>query len=74
MRNKDVVRRVLIYAALAAGALVFAWPFLWMASTSAKLDREMFEGHGLLAQRPVPRVQSPYIDERHYGGVSGPHG
>jgi len=65
------LRSVLVYAALLVGALVFAWPFLWLAATSAKLDREMF-GHGLLAERPIPRVQSPYVDDRYFAGVKGP--
>jgi ABC-type glycerol-3-phosphate transport system permease component len=39
-----MTRRGLIYAALFVGAVIFAWPFFWMASTSAKLDRELFDG------------------------------
>ena len=36
------VGRVLLYAAVAGGALVYALPFLWMISTSIKPDREIF--------------------------------
>ncbi len=64
-----MIRRLLIYAALIAGSLVFVWPFLWMAATSAKLDREMFAGNRLLPETPVPRLQSPYLDERIFAEV-----
>ena len=30
-----------IYALLIGGSIVFIWPFLWMAATSMKLDREL---------------------------------
>ena len=67
------MRRFFIYLTLAAGSLVFAWPFLWMAATSAKLDREMFGGsNSLLPERPIPRLESPYIDDRLFAGVAGP--
>jgi ABC-type glycerol-3-phosphate transport system permease component len=36
------VRNFVIYLRLIGGSLVFIWPFLWMAATSVKLDREMF--------------------------------
>jgi multiple sugar transport system permease protein len=68
-----MIRRILIYAALLAGALVFAWPFVWMASTSVKLERELFrERPHILPQAPRPRLQSPYIDNRLFTDVSGP--
>jgi len=37
-----MIRRALIYLLLFGGSLVFAWPFIWMAATSAKLERERF--------------------------------
>ena len=67
-----MIRRVLIYGALFIGALIFAWPFFWMAAVSAKLDREMFGEARMLPERPIPRLQSPYVDDRIYVGVSGP--
>src|SRR5215213_72209 len=66
------MRSIFIYASLALGALIFAWPFLWMAATSAKLDREMFGGTALLPERPLPRTQSPYVDDRLFARVTGP--
>ena len=59
-----------IYVLLAGGAALFSWPFLWMATTSVKLDREMFgERLHLLPQRPDPRPQSPYVDARYFQDV-----
>ena len=67
------LRALLIYGLLIAGSLVFVWPFLWMAATSAKLDRELFgEARRLLPQRPLPRLQSPYVDDRLFEDVRGP--
>jgi multiple sugar transport system permease protein len=67
------LRTFLIYSLLLVGSLVFVWPFLWMAATSAKLDRELFgQSLRLLPQRPIPRLRSPYVDDRRYEDVSGP--
>lgn len=61
-----------IYALLLGGALIFAWPFLWMAATSCKLDREMFgQKIHLWPQRPIPQTQSPYIDTRNFADIEG---
>lgn len=68
-----MIRRILIYSALAAGALIFAWPFLLMATTAAKLDRELFEERApILPEQPTPRARSPYVDERQFQKLSGP--
>ena len=62
-----------LYAMLIAGSAVFAWPFLWMASASVKVEREQFaEDSGLLPQRPVPRSVSPYIEERTHSAYEHP--
>ncbi len=61
-----------VYALLVVGAAIFAWPFLWMTTTSLKVDREMFgEKIRLMPQRPLPQVQSPYIDARYFDDVEG---
>ncbi len=66
-------RTLLIYALLIVGSLVFIWPFLWMAATSTKLDRELFgETLRLLPERPIPRLQSPYVDDRLFEDLQGP--
>jgi multiple sugar transport system permease protein len=68
-----MIRRVLIYATLLAGAVVFAWPFLWMAFTSAKLERELFSEHPAgWPQAPRPVLRSPYMDDRIFANVDGP--
>ncbi|MGZ4966190.1 MAG: ABC transporter permease subunit [Chthoniobacterales bacterium] len=67
-----MIRRALIYGLLLLGTIVFAWPFLWMAATTAKLDRELFAGNRLLPERPIPRAHSPYVDDRFFTDVSGP--
>lgn len=56
------VRIALVYLLLAAGSLVFMWPFLWMLTASFKTDREMFaEDSGFLPDIPDPPVASPYL-------------
>jgi ABC-type glycerol-3-phosphate transport system permease component len=63
-----------IYVLLIVGAIIFSWPFLWMATTSIKIDREMFgEKIHLWPHRPIPQVKSPYIDQRFYNDVTGKH-
>ena len=59
---------------LIVGTIIFAWPFLWMATTSVKVDREMFvEQMHMWPQRPIPQIKSPYIDTRYYNDVTGKH-
>jgi multiple sugar transport system permease protein len=67
------MRRALIYCLLLAGAIVFAWPFIWLAFTSAKLQRELFSDHPAgPPEAPRPVFQSPYIDDRLFADVDGP--
>jgi len=67
------LRNILIYAALLAGALIFAWPFLWMATTSIRLERELYsEKAHLWPESPAPHEVSPYVDTRYYRDVTGP--
>ena len=68
-----ILRLPLIYFLLVAGSVVFVWPFLWMAATSAKLDRELFsESLTVWPERPIPRLQSPYLDDRLFENLRGP--
>jgi len=63
MVPKLSAKRILVYALLVAGSMVFSLPFLWMATTSTKVDRELFgPGLDLFPECPNPRLQSPYID------------
>lgn len=62
-----------IYALLVVGSAVFMYPFLWMASASVKLDRELFnEDAGLLPAQPIPRLVSPYLETRVHAGYEHP--
>ena len=73
-RFVEFCRGVWIYALLIVGAAIFAWPFLWLATTSVKVDREMFgEKIHLWPERPIPQVKSPYIDARYFKDISGTH-
>ncbi|MCU0792103.1 MAG: ABC transporter permease subunit [Opitutaceae bacterium] len=69
VRGAHFWRNFWVYALLVAGSAVFMYPFIWMASASVKLDRELFsEGAGILPAQPVPRLVSPYLETRvHYG-------
>jgi len=63
-----------IYVLLVTGAAVFSFPFLWMAATSVKVDREVqAKGFRLMPMTPHPRTRSPYIDDRFYDDTEGPH-
>lgn len=69
-----VCRAIWVYALLIGGSAIFAWPFLWMATTSIKVDREMFgETIRLWPQRPIPHPRSPYVDTRYFDHLRGPH-
>jgi ABC-type glycerol-3-phosphate transport system permease component len=73
-RFVEFCRGAWIYALLIGGSMVFAWPFLWMITTSIKVDREMFvEQMHVWPQRPIPQIKSPYIDIRYYDDLSGKH-
>ena len=69
-----MMRRVLIYFTLAMGAVIFAWPFIWMIGTSIKLEREVLSNRsGVLPERPIPRSRSPYLDDRMFSQADGRH-
>src|SRR5437016_10881248 len=69
-----MIRRFIIYALLTFGSLLFAWPFIWMVGTSIKLEREVLSNRsGVLPERPIPQSKSPYLDERIFVPVDGPH-
>jgi ABC-type glycerol-3-phosphate transport system permease component len=61
--KRTPLHQTLIYALLILGAAVFTFPFLWMVSTSMKVDREMYtEDLKVLPMTPRPVRASPYID------------
>jgi ABC-type glycerol-3-phosphate transport system permease component len=68
------IAKGLVYLLLVTGAAVFAFPFLWMASTSVKVDREVHsQDLQLIPQTPVPHRRSPYVDTRVHAGLEGPY-
>lgn len=64
--------RLLIYAVLLLGAIAFSFPFVWMVSTSVKVDQELFtQDLQILPQQPLPREQSPYYQTRRLDPLPG---
>src|SRR4051794_18172131 len=64
---------IAVYGLLTFGAAIFAWPFIWMASTSAKLERELFGEHPARPpEAPNAVLASPYVDQRMFHDVTGP--
>ncbi len=64
--------RLLIYAVLLIGAIAFSFPFVWMVSTSVKVDQELFtQDLQILPQQPLPRQQSPYYQTRRLDPLPG---
>ncbi|MFQ5490191.1 MAG: ABC transporter permease subunit [Phycisphaerae bacterium] len=63
----------ILHAVLIGGSLVFALPYFWLLGTSWKLDKEVLGDEvSLFPQRPLPRPQSPYIDERQFPDIHKP--
>jgi ABC-type glycerol-3-phosphate transport system permease component len=49
------------------GAALFSLPFLWMLSTSLKVDRELYtRGFALVPEIPAAPVKSPYMDDAYF--------
>jgi ABC-type glycerol-3-phosphate transport system permease component len=72
IQKKNIVSRIAIYALLVFGAVVFSFPFVWMITTSMKVDRELFpEDIQVLPMKPNARTVSPFVDSQYYErGVS----
>lgn len=63
---------LLTYLVLVAGAVMFSFPFLWLVSSSVKVDRELYTPTiRLLPQQPLPRERSPYFEERRLTPLPG---
>lgn len=74
MSIKSISHKILIYALLAIGAVVFSIPFIWMATTSVKVDRELFlEEFNLLPLAPEAKAYGPFTDTGYYERLEGPH-
>lgn len=67
-----VAFKAMVYILLAGGSVIFCWPLLWMAGTSMKMDKELFNGKLRLSPvQPLAREKSPYVDERAFEGKEG---
>jgi multiple sugar transport system permease protein len=72
-RKQPTWKSAVLHGVLAGGSIVFALPFLWLVGTSWKLDKEVqTEEITIFPQRPIPRLYSPYVDERHFPEISRP--
>lgn len=70
-QSRRAARWLMVYGLLIGGSAVFILPFLWMAGTSFKVDREMFsENLRLFPMRPIPAQASPYLDENYFPPVT----
>ena len=66
--------KTIVYVLLVTGAAVFSFPFLWMAATSFKVDRELqTKGFRLMPLTPTPHARSPYVDSEYYRELDGPY-
>ena len=71
--HKSILKWTALYALLLAGSAVYSIPFLWMSTTSVKVDRELFtKDLRLLPMAPHPAAKSPYVDAEYYSHVQGP--
>lgn len=62
--------RLLVYALLILGTIIFSFPFVWMMASSTKVDRELYpEELTIFPQTPIPRQASPYVDDRFFADL-----
>ncbi len=54
-------KRLALHASLLAGSLLFAFPFIWLLSTSAKVPDEMYP------PRWIPQVPDGVVDSPYFG-------
>jgi ABC-type glycerol-3-phosphate transport system permease component len=77
--RRRLAERTGLYAALLAGAFVFALPFLWLVATSLKWDREIFADPTNWFDRLIPRLpyyvdRTPYVADADVGDFERPEG
>ncbi len=74
-RTRDVIYKVAMHAALLAGGVLFAFPFVWLVTTTFKGDEEVFsERMNWIPKIPHYSSTSPYLDQRAYDEMRPPTG
>ncbi len=69
------MRRLLLHTTLIIGSIIFAFPFVWLVSTSFKADREIFaDPPEWIPRLPYHVQQTPYIADREYRKMQKPRG
>ena len=62
-----------LHLGLLAGSVLFAFPFVWLVTTTFKADEEIFsERVNWIPKLPLYSRSSPYIDQRAYGPMRPP--
>lgn len=70
MRRRPLLDRLITYTVLAAGAIIFAFPFIWLISTSFKVEKELYRGAMVIVpEQPNARLRSPYFDPQQFAGT-----
>lgn len=65
--QRNFVLRTFAYTCLVVGSVLFSFPFVWMVSSSIKVDRELFpEKIQIFPGTPNAISQSPFIDQYYY--------
>ncbi|MAE63405.1 MAG: hypothetical protein CMJ18_03965 [Phycisphaeraceae bacterium] len=73
--HRPRLETLVIFATLLAGAMLFAFPFLWMVGTSFKVNRELaIDRVRLLPAPPRPEPRTPFVDDRQFRSPSRPDG
>ncbi|HNT36519.1 MAG TPA: hypothetical protein PKH07_16145, partial [bacterium] len=65
--KRDFALKSFAYTCLVVGSVLFSFPFVWMVSSSIKVDRELFpERIQIFPGTPNAISQSPFIDRSYY--------
>jgi len=66
-KGRAGLRKAALHLALLAGSVLFAFPFVWLVTTTFKGDEEIFsERLNWVPKIPWYSSESPYIDQRAY--------
>ncbi len=66
-RTRQLLNKTGLHLALLAGSVLFAFPFVWLVTTTFKGDEEIFsERINWVPKIPWYSAHSPYIDQRAY--------